>query len=69
MESGACITTEDRTIAEVVNHMIRTYKASDGLSGNNIILLELAIIAMFVNYMKPMPRTITSQSGGFYQFD
>jgi shikimate kinase len=26
MDSGACISTEGRTIAEVVRHMIRTYK-------------------------------------------
>ena len=29
MDSGACITTEDRTVAEVVRHMTRTYKASE----------------------------------------
>ena len=29
MESGACIMTEDRTIAEVVRHIIRSYKASE----------------------------------------
>ena len=29
MDSGACITTEDRTIAEVVRHMIRTYRARE----------------------------------------
>ena len=28
MDSGACITTEGRTISEVVRHMIRTYKAN-----------------------------------------
>jgi len=28
MDSGACITTEGRTIPEVVRHMIRTYKAN-----------------------------------------
>lgn len=28
MESGACITTEGRTIPEVVRHMIRTYKSN-----------------------------------------
>jgi shikimate kinase len=26
MDSGACISTEDRTISEVVRHMIRTYR-------------------------------------------
>jgi shikimate kinase len=30
MDSGACITTEGRTIPEVVRHMIRTYRASTG---------------------------------------
>ncbi len=28
MDSGACITTEGRTIPEVVRHMIRTYKSN-----------------------------------------
>ncbi len=28
MDSGACITTEGRTIPEVVRHMIRTYKGN-----------------------------------------
>lgn len=28
MDSGACITTEGRTIPEVVNHMVRTYKTN-----------------------------------------
>lgn len=28
MNSGACITTEGRTIAEVVRHVVRTYKAA-----------------------------------------
>ncbi len=28
MDSGACITTEGRTISEVVNHMVRTYKTN-----------------------------------------
>ena len=28
MDSGACITTEGRTIPEVVKHMVRTYKAN-----------------------------------------
>lgn len=28
MDSGACITTEGRTIPEVVNHMVRTYKSN-----------------------------------------
>jgi shikimate kinase len=27
MESGACISTEGRTIPEVVKHMLRTYRA------------------------------------------
>ena len=30
MDSGACITTEGRTIPEVVRHMIRTYEANEG---------------------------------------
>ena len=29
MDSGACITTEGRTIPEVVRHMIRTYEANE----------------------------------------
>jgi shikimate kinase len=28
MDSGACITTEGRTIPEVVNHMVRTYNSN-----------------------------------------
>ena len=29
MDSGACITTEGRTIPEVVRHMVRTYEANE----------------------------------------
>ena len=29
MDSGACITTEGRTVSEVVRHMIRTYEANE----------------------------------------
>ena len=29
MDSGACITTEGRTVPEVVRHMIRTYEANE----------------------------------------
>ena len=30
MDSGACISTEGRTVPEVVRHMIRTYEANEG---------------------------------------
>jgi shikimate kinase len=32
MDSGACISTEGRTVPEVVRHMIRTYEADEGSS-------------------------------------
>lgn len=32
MDSGACISTEGRTVPEVVRHMIRTYEADEGPS-------------------------------------